>query len=341
MPRKHILCFDGTWNHPDDEHGPDAEIVTNARRVFEAVLDGPSVRDQVKWYDEGIGMHWYDRFSAGAFGLGVDYKIQEGYRYLAENHLDGDRVYLFGYSRGAYSARSLVGLIRKCGLLLPEHVDLTSDAYELYRMRHDRADCPEAIEFRRRYAREIDIQFLGVFDTVGSLGIPLESFAQFNRESYEFHDVNLSSIVHEAYHALALDEHREVFNVTLWDPDEPTKQTLEQRWFVGSHADVGGGSGPDRRLSDLPLRWMIEKALAAGLIFDPKQVPLRIDRNHLAPVTDSYSDFLGGAFSLFVDPFFRPVGRTYFGNELLDDSVIAKLDEDAYYHPVNRGVFVG
>jgi uncharacterized protein (DUF2235 family) len=342
MPRKLILCLDGTWNHPDDERKPeDQQVETNVRRLFEAALDGPRVSDQIKWYDDGIGnLCWFDRISAGAFGFGLDEKILDGYRFLAETYEEGDRVFLFGYSRGAYSARSLIGLVRKCGLVYREYARKARSAYEIYRTRHGSADCPEALAFRRRYAREISIHTVGVFDSVGALGVPLESFTFYNRKKYEFHDVMLSSIVERAYHAMALDEHRKVFDVTLWDPPAPVDQVLEQRWFPGSHADVGGGE-PDRRLSDIALRWMMERAFAGGVIFEPRHVPLRIEKNHLARVADSYSSFLDGGFSLLTEPHFRPVGQTLFGNEILDDSVLLKLEDDPHYHPINPGVFVG
>ncbi len=342
MSRKLILCFDGTWNHPDDPQKPeDQQVETNVRRLFEAALEGPRVPDQIKWYDDGIGNRdWFERLGAGAFGIGLDQKILDGYRYLAQTYEEGDRVYLFGYSRGAYSARSLVGLIRKCGLVHREHPAQSRKAYDIYRTRHNSSDCPEATDFRKRYSREIDIHTIGVFDSVGALGVPLESFSGYNQSRYRFHDVNLSSIVRNGFHAMAIDEHRKAFNITLWDPPGPIDQVMEQRWFVGSHADIGGGN-PDRRLSDLTLRWMMERALACGLIFEPKHVPLRIEKNHLARVSDSYADFLDGGFSIFTDPFFRPVGHTLFGNEILDDSVLQKLEDDPYYHPINPGVLVG
>lgn len=341
--RKLILCFDGTWNHPDDDKVPeDAQIETNARRLYEAILDPPAAPDQVKWYDEGVGIsnNWYERLGGGAFGLGLDVKILDGYRYLSGAYEPGDRVYLFGFSRGAYSARSLLGLVRKCGLLHRDQLAKADEAYAIYRSRHLGDDCPQACAFRKRYGRDVAVHMIGLFDSVGALGVPLESFAAFNKDRYQFHDVNLSDNVAHAYHAMGLDEHRHVYSVSLWDPPAPTSQTLEQRWFIGDHSDVGGGQ-PDRRLSDLPLRWMMERAMAHGLILHPYSVPLRIERNHLAPVNDSYTAFLDGSFSLFHDPYFRPVGQTLYGNEVLDDSVLRKLDEDPRYQPVNQGVFVG
>lgn len=342
MARKLILCLDGTWNHPDDDTKPDdIQVETNVRRLFEAALNGPQVPDQIKWYDDGIdGKCWFEKFSAGAFGLGLDVKILDAYRYLAQTYEEGDRVFLFGYSRGAYSARSLLGLVRKCGLVHREYINMAKAAYEIYRTRHGSSDCPEAVAFRQRYARKIGIDTIGIFDCVGSLGVPLPTFASYNRRNYEFHDVTISSIVRHAYHAMALDEHRESFNVTLWNPPAPIEQNLEQRWFVGSHADVGGGIA-DRRLSDISLRWMMERALAGGIIFDPRHVPLRIERNHLAKVSDSYTNFLDGGLSIFAEPFFRTVGHTLFGNEVLDDSVLQKLEDDPHYHPINPGMFVG
>jgi uncharacterized protein (DUF2235 family) len=231
-------------------------------------------------------------------------------------------------------------MIRKCGLLHREYVSRIPETYALYRKRHGTCDCHETVGFRTRWCKEIRTHFIGVFDTVGSLGVPLPSFAAFNQDLYRFHDVELADNVDNAFHAIALDEHRDVFNTSLWDPSAPVEADFEQRWFPGSHSDVGGGV-EDRRLSDLPLRWMMERAMACGLILDPKLVPTRLDRNHLAPVFDSYADFLGGAFSLVNEPFYRPVGRTYFGNEVLDDSVLLRLDEDGEYRPKNAGVLVG
>jgi uncharacterized protein (DUF2235 family) len=344
MARKLILCLDGTWNHPDDDSRPDdVQVETNVRRIFEAALDGSKVYNQVKWYDDGIGgpgSCWFDRIGAGAFGLGLDVKILDAYRYLADVYEKDDEIFLFGYSRGAYSARSLLGLIRKCGLVYREYRHFAGQAYAIYRGRNAHPDCREAVEFRLRYSREIPIHTIGLFDCVGSLGIPLDAFARLNRTFYEYHDVTLSSIVANAYHAVAIDEHRSVFNVTMWDPPAPVDQNLEQRWFAGSHADVGGGV-PDRRLSDLSLRWMMERALEHGIIFEPRQVPLRIERNHLAHVSDAYADFLEGGFSIFSEPHLRPVGQTLYGNEVLDESVLRKMEEDPHYVPMNPGVFVG
>lgn len=340
MARKLVLCFDGTWNHPADERIPvDQQVESNARRIFESVVVGKLVPDQLKFYDEGVGTRWYERLTGGLFGLGLDRNLLDGYRWLARHYNQGDRIYLFGYSRGAYTARSLVGMIHKCGLLVSASSKKLDHAYELYRSRTYSFDCREAQAFRARYSQPARIRFIGVFDTVGALGIPLDSFSGFNRSHYQFHDVEISDLVDEACHAVALDEHRKSFNAALWQPRAPTDARLEQRWFVGCHSDVGGGVA-ERRLSDIPLRWMQVKAIEAGLVLDPNEMP-RIDKNHFAKPCDSFRMFLGGAVALFTEPYLRPVGQTFYGHEVLDDSVLLKLDEDEEYQPGNIGVFVG
>ncbi|MFO0864442.1 MAG: DUF2235 domain-containing protein [Gemmataceae bacterium] len=340
MSRKLVLCFDGTWNHPADDRIPaDLQVESNARRLFESVLVGDLVPDQIKFYDEGVGVRWYERLTGGLFGLGLDRNLLDGYRWLARNFNEGDRIYLFGYSRGAYTARSLVGMIHKCGLLLSPTAKKLDKAYELYRTRTYSFDSREAQAFRVRFSQPARIRFVGVFDTVGALGIPLDSFSGFNRSNYQFHDVEISELVDEACHAVALDEHRKTFNATLWQPKRPSDVRLEQRWFVGCHSDIGGGV-PERRLSDIPLRWMQLKAIEAGLVLNPQEIP-RLQKNHIAKPFDSFGEFLGGAVALFTEPYFRPVGQTFYGQEVLDESVLLKLDEDETYHPPNIGVLLG
>jgi uncharacterized protein (DUF2235 family) len=186
--------------------------------------------EQVKWYNQGVGTHWFDKIAGGAFGAGLDLHIINGYQRLAELYVDGDEVYIVGFSRGAYTARSLVGMIRNCGLVYSAVASwLTPVAYGIYRTRQDGPDSTTAVAFRARFAREIQIRFLGVWDTVGALGIPLRIANDLNSNYYAFHDLRLSKIVDNAFHAVALDEHRGDYNVCLWQPTEQLEQTLEQR----------------------------------------------------------------------------------------------------------------
>lgn len=341
MPKRLILCFDGTWNRPDEEHPEGEHVETNVCRIYESILErDTNGRRQIKWYDEGVGTRWFQRIQGGAFGMGLSENIRQGYRFLIEQYEQDDEVFLFGFSRGAYTARSLVGLIRNCGLLYTPDRERIAEAYELYRTRDEGADSEVALAFRKKYARDIRITFLGVWDTVGALGIPIESFDDFNRRHFEFHDTELSSIVENAYQAVAVDEHREPYAVTLWDPRVKPRQTLEQRWFLGAHCDVGGGYH-DRRLSDVALHWMQQKAAACGLALTPVQLPPDVRSSATAPITDSFKEFLKGMYSLFHRRYYRPVAQTVYGQEAIDDSVKQRLESDPYYRPKNKGVREG
>lgn len=338
-----ILCFDGTWNTPGDEALPPEERVeSNVSRFYRSIASvGPDGVVQVPWYNHGVGTHWYDRVPGGVFGSGLDLHIIEGYRQLAESYVAGDEVYIVGFSRGAYTARSLVGMVRNCGLVQPGLASWGSAvAYGIYRTRDDGPDSRTAVAFRSHFAREIMVHFLGVWDTVGALGIPLRLASHLNREFYAFHDLRLSKIVQNAYHAVALDEHREDYDVCLWEPTEPPEQVLEQRWFVGAHADVGGGYADaqghaERRLSDLALRWMQDRAGDLGLGLD--RVPLGPE-NFRGPVHDSYADFLDGLYAETHPPLYRRVLSTAFGNEVLDPSIDQRRAADPTYRPPNPGL---
>jgi uncharacterized protein (DUF2235 family) len=331
------ICFDGTWNKPADENlSPASRVETNVSRFFDSIRE--TAADgviQVRWYDQGVGTHFYDRFTGATLGMGLELNILEGYKFLAETYEDGDHVYILGFSRGAYTARSLVGLIRNCGLVAHEHLTVKVPiAYGIYRTRDDGPDSAIARAFRRAFARQVHVRFVGVWDTVGALGIPMEAASGLNAEFYEFHDTQLSSLVEHAYHAIAIDEHRQPYDACLWDPRDRPGQTIEQRWFVGVHCDVGGGYS-DRALSDLSLRWMQAKALALGL--DLTLVDARSDA-HLGPTTDSFAQFLRGLWQRTHQRHLRRVGATRFGNEVVDESVARRRQDDPTYAPRNPGL---
>ncbi|HYH69293.1 MAG TPA: DUF2235 domain-containing protein [Urbifossiella sp.] len=333
-----VLCFDGTWNTPADDAIPEEERVeTNVRRFFQSVpLTAADGTVQDPWYNEGVGTGRLNRELGGAFGVGLDQHIVDGYRHLVDTYEDGDEVYVLGFSRGAYTARSLVGMIRNCGLVRPKFAALRVPmAFGIYRTRQDGPDSSVARGFRSAFGREIRVRFLGLWDTVGALGIPGPFLDRVDAALYQFHDTRLSSIVDRAYHALALDEHRSDYAATLWDEAAAPGQVFEQRWFAGAHSDVGGGY-PDRRLSDLSLRWMQDRAAEAGLELKP--VGVRPD-GFAGPPTDSYALFLGGKFARLVPRHFRPVFATTAGNEVLDPSVERRRgDAGLAYRPGNPGL---
>jgi uncharacterized protein (DUF2235 family) len=300
MARRLVVCCDGTWNRPDqlDDGLPAPTNVSKlALGVAREDADGAA---QLVHYQPGVGTRRFERIRGGAFGLGLSRNVQDCYRFLVESYQPGDELYFFGFSRGAFTARSTVGLVRNSGILRAEHVDRLGDAYRLYRSRDDSAHPRgrEAELFRRMYSHpEPEIRFVGVWDTVGSLGIPIDGVRlPFVTKRWAFHDTELSSHVRFAYHAVAIDERRGPFRPTLWKQQEhATEQTLEQLFFAGVHSDVGGGYS-EPALSDIALLWMVERAGDSGLAFEPNhfQMPaegIDHERRHLG--TQVAPDALG------------------------------------------------
>ncbi len=339
MADRLVVCFDGTWNKPDDTADPEARVETNVRRLFEAVsAEAPGGAAQWPWYDRGVGTRWYDRIRGGVFGFGLDENIKQGYEFLVNSYEAGDEIFVFGFSRGAYTARSLVGLIRNAGLVNdPSDIEA---AYSLYRNRDRSADTAKALKFRaeRSLAQTPGIKFLGVWDTVGALGIPLSAFHFLNRLEYGFHDTELSGLVEHAYHAVAIDEHRVDYQATLWSPIAKPGQSVEQRWFPGAHADIGGGYR-SRKVSDLALGWMMDSAAACGLGLDPARRPKVGNANYKDALNDSYKAFLGGLYAKTHPRHLRPIDVTAGSTQILDQQGIDKrsaLTGYALRNPVTR-----
>lgn len=325
-----VISFDGTWNTPkNDSEGDDS---TNVWKFHKSV----ELDEKYKHYEKGVGTEWYNHLRGGIFAVGLSKTIQSSYKYLVNTYKDGDKIYILGFSRGAYAARSLVGLIRNIGLLQVENEDRISEAYELYRMRDDGPDSENAKFFRNKYSKNISIHFLGVWDTVGKLGVPVESFNWFNKYFYQFHDTELSGIVKNGYHAVAIDEHRECYPPTLWDPKVKPNQKIEQAWFSGAHSNIGGGY-KNNKLSELPLSWMIEKAKKSGLKFKNNLVfsnkAVFDDKEYT--ITDSYKEFLTGLYCNFSGRYYRNIGETSYGNESIHDSTKDRVSTDKNYLPKN------
>lgn len=252
--RNLVVCSDGTGN----EGGTEAE--SNVFKLYRLLSDKDS---EHAYYDQGLGTEKLPLLGK-AFGVGISKNIQDGYRSLAEEYRPGDSIYLFGFSRGAFTARSLGGMISSCGLLRRKYGVLTKQAFELYR---DARKHPEvAARFKRKFSWRTNVKFIGVWDTVGALGLPFETLDKLNPFRHRFHNTVLSPEVRFAYHALAVDDERRTFHPTLWTETPVEGQILEQVWFPGMHSDVGGGY-ENHDLSDISLEWMIQKAIDAGLTF--------------------------------------------------------------------------
>ena len=263
-----VVCCDGTWNEPD-------EHPTNVVKLMRALrpTHPDSGRSQIVYYDEGVGTHWgLDKVLGGALGIGLSENIKQAYRFIANNYEDGDRIYCFGFSRGAFTVRSLGGLLGAVGLLPKIELDDFGRAYAYYRLKQEERKGAKGQELLKRLhpRSDVRIHFMGVWDTVGALGIPLSFLRGVGRSKYAFHDTELGRSVTHARQALAIDERRGDFAPAIWTAPadrDLDKQTLEQVWFVGAHSNIGGGY-EDSRLSDIALIWMIEQAEAQGLAFD-------------------------------------------------------------------------
>jgi uncharacterized protein (DUF2235 family) len=269
-----MVCCDGTWNKPDNQ------TITNVEKMARTVQSDPGEAGgthQLVYYVSGVGAGSYaaDRILGGAFGFGLFHNVIACYRFLAQNYEPGDEIFIIGFSRGAYTARSVAGMVGRVGLLTK--LALVEERLPAAVLLYQRRDLPggpfgESVdEFKHDHCHPAKVTFLGVFDTVGALGVP-----GFMRHAPRFHDIQLSDQVVRARHALAVDEPRLKFVPTLWEaPEEPSgaptqDERVRQVWFEGAHSDIGGGYR-ETGLSDISLLWMAREAHDAGLVFD---VPL-------------------------------------------------------------------
>jgi len=287
-----VVCFDGTWNAAD---GGKAE--TNVARMARAIRGSRDLASiQLVLYLRGVGSTGIlaDRVVAGATGRGINDIIRSAYMFLCQNYVpaDGDNpadeIYLFGFSRGAFAARSMAGMIGACGLLKRQSLDRIADAWSFYRTAPERK--PDI--FKRTTGIDthtgVEIKFLGVWDTVGALGIPPsfvgDLFKMFGPNKYGFHNTEPSPIIRYGAHALAVNEYRDEYVPTLWTGSTPNGCTIEQVWFAGAHSDIGGGY-ESQDAADIPLRWMAKRAEKNGLQIDWACLPEK--GNPLSPIHDS------------------------------------------------------
>ena len=261
-----VVCADGTWKSRDD-----SSDATNVEKLCDAVAEvGADGTRQLARYFPGVGASRRERLVGGAFGVGLSRNVRECYRWLAQEWEPGDELFLFGFSRGAFTVRSLAGMVRNVGLLPAAALSRVDEAYGHYRDKDPgwRPDGTRAVAYRARHSREVErIRCVGVWDTVGALGVPTSGpVGWWTRRRWGFHDVQLSGRVEHGYHALAVDERRRAFAPALWQADDAHagQQHVEQVWFAGAHSDVGGGR-QGCGLADTTLWWMAGKARAAGL----------------------------------------------------------------------------
>src|SRR5215204_911911 len=286
-----VLCLDGTWNTPE------ADEITNIVRIRDLIdpkfksAKGEIITQRV-YYESGVGTGGtkLKRLVEGATGAGLEDNVRGAYRFLSGIYHDALEIYIFGFSRGAFTARSLAGYVGASGLLRPEHCTHDNEhrawAYyrtpPKYRVPSDRRALDQ-ISFPH-----VRVKVLGVFDTVGSRGIPVSGlFNWYNEKYYGFHDVTLGTNVDYAFYALAIDEHRLPFPASLWQyPNHKENVSVEQVWFAGNHANIGGGYS-DTSLSAIALQWMLSRieSLGIGLQFVPEWQE-RLAPDPIGPVYD-------------------------------------------------------
>lgn len=292
--RNLVVCADGTWASPASrDRGVYAP--SNVVKIVKALRHGtitapplaaPSMPTaQLVFYDKGVGTGGFiDRMVGGATGAGLEQNVRDGYNFLVTHYQPGDRIFLVGFSRGAYTVRRLAGFICRFGLLDRANYrppdDFSADhpaqtlaikaLYQQFLALTSTAPTPLGAAQGRI---DVTVEALSVWDTVGALGLPdyplLNLLLGWNgRSKHEFIDTKLSPKVRHAYQALALDEPRATFAPSLWD-DDPVREadkTLVQAWFAGAHSNVGG-SYQESGLADIALEWMIDHLRERGLLF--------------------------------------------------------------------------
>ena len=362
MPKRIITCCDGTWYQrkgalgkrqpaltevqknaldPLDIHSAFWAAGGNVARLHAAVGMAAAVEPhQRSYYDSGVGTGGglWERIAGGAFGTGLTGNVQQAYRRICEAYELGDELWFFGWSRGAFTVRSVLGMISFCGLVTDLDDAVVREAYDDVYRESDAAKRRQKGEaFREKYSaipiQELDIPFLGVWDTVGSVGIPVVGPRSWlARRRWSFHNVELGECVQRAYQAIAIDEERVPFRATTWEkpqlkPGESRRpQIVEQCWFAGSHGDSGGSESRE------PLIWMMEQAEQAGLRLSPGSAELAALMS--APLDDSMTFWFG-----LLGRFVRPIGATgYEAGEFVHPTVGARLATGGYA-PVEPSAF--
>ncbi|SDW18037.1 Uncharacterized protein, PA2063/DUF2235 family [Litoreibacter albidus] len=261
-PVTHVIILDGTMSTL--ERGYETHAGTTFRLLSEMA---PNKAVSLK-YEAGIQWQGLRRAIDVMAGVGINRQIRNAYGFIASRYRPGDRIFLFGYSRGAYAVRSLAGVIDQIGLLRADCATERNvrQAYRHYR-RSPSSDASKA--FRKQFCHaDATIEMIGIWDTVRALGFRAPFLWRFSPVEHEFHSHSLGCSVKHGYHALALNETRRVFEPVLWQSREGYEGVLEQVWFKGAHGDIGGhlmGYDAARPLANIPLVWMLEKAEDCGL----------------------------------------------------------------------------
>lgn len=256
----HVIIIDGTMStlEPGDE--------TNAGLT--AKLLGEMGSEVSLYYEPGLQWSHWRKAGDVVFGRGINRQIRRAYGYLASRYRPGDKVFLFGFSRGAYAVRSLAGVIDRVGLLTPEAAT-ERNIRDVYRHYECTPDGEAARIFVRNHCHEkVEIEMIGVWDTVKSLGLNMPFLWRLSAPRHAFHNHQLGKSVKHGFHAIARNETRVAYAPVMWDTTDDWEGHLVQMWFRGVHGDIGGhlsGRRTSRPLANIPLVWMLEQADRCGL----------------------------------------------------------------------------
>ena len=329
-----VICGDGTWNERDRiDEKTGRRHPTNVTKVARAVLpQGADGTAQVVYYHEGVGTGGgLDKFTGGAFGEGIEANVRALYRFIVYNYAAGDELYFFGFSRGAFTVRTLAGFMNKVGLIEKDDDYYVPEIYACY----ESSKGPGSPEWTKAFHNVKGtrpcppIRFIGVWDTVGALGAPGLLGQLFNRDKYQYHDIGLNSPIQNAFHALAIDERRKPFKPDLWTKPAAWAGRLEQAWFAGVHSNVGGSYAPDG-LANEALHWIVEKAEGLGLEFDKPYLA------HFLPCFNSVlNDSMTAAYRV-MGPNVRTLGQHVADGEAVHQSAIDRMRlPECKYAPEN------
>jgi uncharacterized protein (DUF2235 family) len=330
-----VICADGTWNQRDQvDKTTKKRRPTNVTKVARAVQPRSKKDkiDQIVFYHHGVGTSGgLDKLTGGAFGRGIEANIRELYRFILYNYEQGDELFFFVFSRGAFTVRTLAGFMKEVELIEKDDDFFLPEIYACYERGYRRGSPEWQRAFQKIQGTRScpPIKFIGVWDTVGALGAPGLLGQLFNGKKYEYHDIALNEHIRNAYQALAIDERRKPFAPDLWRKPNGWTGNLEQAWFAGVHSNIGGSYIPDG-LANEALHWLVEKAEALDLDFNS---------SYLGFYTPCFNSTLHDSMSAkyrLLGSFVRPVGLQLADGEVIHQSAIDRLNHtESHYAPPN------
>lgn len=299
-----IICCDGTWQSVFNDKPP-SNIEHITRLLLSETSDGIQ---QIVYYDAGIGAD-HGKYNGGLTGKGINLNIMQSYQFIVDNYVEGDELYFFGFSRGAYTVRSLAGMLCFTGVL-EKNSRQTNDITEAFREYQSRDETQKQTTLFADRTRFVSIDFLGVFDTVSALGMQ-GHVIKADPEAYAFHNNLIGCRITKARHALALDEHRAPFSPEVWQLEQSANTDSQQVWFVGDHADIGGGHEINETgLSNITLSWMLEES---GLAYNDQSLNEHHQPNVMGPIHDQIP---GSVSYRYTGEYLRHACRTTDGSHM-------------------------